>query len=196
MTVVELWKALLAVGRPRRGSALSMTSSWTRGAVCRSSTGGARGRRKTEAQQPGGGHSGAGGDLCEAVAAQAGDMLNGVHEVGWLVAAAAVGLGRQVGGVGLHGHPAEGDAASDGAYAVRLGVGAGAGDGEHEAELDVAEGEREIAGEAVHDAQRAVLGPVREGLLLVGGEDIVGLLVGVAGVDDDGEAAAGRPGER
>ena len=52
MTVVEFWKALFTVGRPRRVSALSMTSSWTSVAVCSSSTDAASGTSRSRSYSP------------------------------------------------------------------------------------------------------------------------------------------------
>src|SRR3972149_5378846 len=109
MTVVALLKTLLAVGRPRRGGALSMTSSWAGGGGGgRSVRGGGGFADVTEGEEPGGAHGSAVAYLLEGLAPEVGDALHGLHQVGGLVPLAAAGLGGQGGGGGLHGRPRPG----------------------------------------------------------------------------------------
>src|SRR4030067_106823 len=125
MTVVALWNAPLGVGVPRRGGGVDLFERFEGGLNSGDVL-------LDGAVEDAGPHlaSSPPGDLKVAptLASPPGEPRPAPRPAG-------VGRGLQVGGVGLHGHPAEGEAAGDGADAVRLLVGAGARDGEDEAEL-------------------------------------------------------------
>src|SRR5208282_3345631 len=83
--------------------------------------------------------------------ARLGDHARRGDDVGWLVAAAAMRRGREIGRVGFDKNPIERDVAGDGAQARRLLECDDAGKRDREPEIERGLGKRSRGGETMHE---------------------------------------------
>lgn len=118
------------------------------------------------------------GELIERLIAQRRDEGRGVGDEGRLAGLAAVGDGGQERGVGLDQQPIGGDEFRGVLQVARILESDDARQADEKAEVECLAGKVGAAGEAVEDAGDPAPGDR-------GGEDLAGILLRIAGVDDE-----------